>query len=73
MPGWRSGASKFLGMKMIKIPAYGMIHLVTSKNAPALHLEFNETWILSDGNLSDDDSVIMKSYSKKVSSVKTFE
>ena len=40
-----------LGMKMIKIPAYGMIHLITSKNAPALHFEFNETWILSDGKI----------------------
>ncbi len=25
----------------------GMIHLITSKNAPALHFEFNEAWILS--------------------------
>ncbi len=50
-----------------------MIHLVTSKNAPALHFEFNEAWILSDKNLSDDDSVIMKSSSTQVSSVKTLE
>ncbi len=49
----------------------GMIHLITSKNSPALHFEFNEAWILDSSN-TKDYSGIMNSKAHKIFKLKTY-
>lgn len=49
----------------------GMIHLITSKNSPALHFEFNEMWILNrTKKISEAD--IMKSTAHKITVKKDY-
>ncbi|NOZ62972.1 MAG: hypothetical protein GXO74_15055 [Calditrichaeota bacterium] len=60
-----------LGYPVARQAPNGMIHLITTMNEPCLHFEFNEAWILSDENPSQDE--IMKSTAKKIARVQRFE
>ncbi len=60
-----------IGYVSVTQSADGMIHLITSKNSPALHFEFNETWILnSSRKISDAD--LMKSTAHKITIKKDY-
>ena len=60
-----------IGYVSVTQSADGMIHLITSKNSPALHFEFNETWILSPAKKTSD-SYLMKSTAHKIINRKNY-
>jgi hypothetical protein len=49
-----------------------MIHVIATMTHPCLHFELNEAWILSGKRTIHSDNVLMKSLSKKISSVKEY-
>ncbi len=62
-----------LGYVSLAQGANEMIHLITSKNAPALHFEFNEAWIYSDRSGFMNANDLMQSSATGLTHVKTYE
>jgi len=62
-----------LGYCVARQAPNGMIHLVTSMNAPCLHFELNEAWILSDADADATDADLIPSKTKSIADVKPFE
>jgi hypothetical protein len=50
-----------------------MIHLTTSENAPTLHFEFNEAWILEEKSSAVSNEQLMKSTGAHISDKETYE
>jgi hypothetical protein len=47
-----------LGYSAMRQAPNGMIHLITTMNNPCLHFEFNETWVMSDGDPKADPELV---------------
>ncbi len=62
-----------LGYCVARQAPNGMIHLITSMNAPCLHFELNEAWILSDADAGATDADLMPPKTKSLDDVKAFE